>query len=229
MIKAIIFDADKTLYSINTEGAYAELYKYIASQVDDNITKIRDRHKELKESVKHELDPKKRNYEYPISILLSEYDKDTKDIIREAMRIFWDKIIDDLEETPTTIITILELKDKYALAITSDEFRPVLEKKLERIFRSHIDSFSFIITPEDTGTMKPSKTYYELALKKLKVKPEEAIVVGDSYQRDLAPAKTLGIKTVLLANTEDSDKDGNPDFRINKMIELKKIIEKCDS
>ncbi len=229
MIKAIIFDADKTLYNINTEGAYSELYKYIASQVDDSITKIRNRHKELKDSVKKEMDPKKRSYEYPITILLSEYDKDTKDIIQEAMRIFWDRIIEDLEETPTSIITVLELKDKYTLAIASDEFRPVLDKKLERIFRSHIDSFSFIITPEDTGTMKPSKAYYEIALKKLKVHPNEAIVVGDSYLRDLAPAKSLGIKTVLLCHTKDSDKDGNPDYRIKKMIELKKIIEICEA
>lgn len=227
MIKAIIFDADNTLYTINTEEAYSELYKYIASQVHSSITKIRDRHKELRDSVKQELDPKKRNYEYSIAILLSEYDKDTKDIIKEAMRIFWDKIIDDLEETPTTIITVLELKDKYTLAIASDEFRPVLDKKLERIFRSHKDSFTVIITPEDTGTMKPSAKYYELALKKLKVRPDEAIVVGDSYIRDLAPAKSLGIRTVLLA--DPANDDGSPDYSIKKMIELKKIIEICEA
>ena len=220
-IKAIIFDADNTLYTIKTENAYNALYKYLAEQTDDTITNIRNRHKEIRDSIKKERDPQKRTYAYPILTLLKEYDKDTKELIDVALKIFWQKIIDDLEETPTSIITIIELKDKYTLAIASDEFMPILQKKLKRIFGPWADSFKTLTTPEDTNTMKPSEKYYQITLEKLKIKPEEAIVVGDSYIRDLKPAKSCGITTVLLGKVPD----GTPDYHIKKMIELKKIIQ----
>ena len=223
-IKAIIFDADNTLYTIKTENAYNALYKYLAEQTDDTITNIRNRHKEIRDSIKKERDPQKRTYAYPIATLLKEYDKDTKELIDKALKIFWQKIIDDLEETPTSIITIIELKDRYRLAIASDEFMPVLQKKLKRIFGPWADSFKTFVTPEDTNTMKPSEKYYQMSLEKLKIKPEEAIVVGDSYIRDLGPAKSCGITTVLLGEAPD----GEPDYHIKKMIELKKIIQKCE-
>lgn len=223
-IKAIIFDADNTLYTINTAGAYKELYKYLTEQTDDTITNIRDRHKGIRDSIKKEMDPKKRTYAYAIKTLLKEYDKDTKELIEEALKIFWKKIMDDIEETPTSIITIIELKDNYKLAIASDEFIDILQKKLKRIFGPWTDSFSCTVTPEDTNTMKPSPLYTEIALKKLKIKPEQAIMVGDSYTRDLKYAKSQGITTVLLSDTPD----GDPDYRIKKMIELKKIIQKCE-
>ncbi len=223
-IKAIIFDADNTLYTIKTENAYNRLYKYLAEQTDDTTTNIRNRHKEIRDSIKKERDPKKRTYAYPITALLKEYDQDTKEIIDNALKLFWQTIIDDLEETPTSIITIIELKDKYKLAIASDEFMPVLQKKLKRIFGPWADSFKTFTTPEDTNTMKPSEKYYQMSLEKLKIKPEEAIVVGDSYIRDLKPAKSCGITTVLLGATID----GTPDYHIKKMIELKKIIQECE-
>lgn len=224
MIKAIIFDADKTLYTIMTKNAYEALYTYISKETGDTPQNIRIKHKKLIDSIKKESDPKKRSYSYTISILLKEYKKDTKDIILKALDTFWKNIIEDLKETPTTIKTISELKENYTLAIASDEFIINLEKKIEHIFGSKTGPFSYFITPEDTGTMKPSEKYYEIALKKLKIKPNEAIVVGDSYERDLKPAKLHGITTVLLGATYDN----KPDHHIKKMIELKKIIQKCE-
>ncbi|MFH1432467.1 MAG: HAD family hydrolase [archaeon] len=222
MIKAIIFDADNTLYTINTKNAYNELYRYLASHVKDTPSNITNRHKEIVESLKKGKDPKKRTYSHAISTLLKAYDKETKDTIDQALEIFWEKVIDDLEETPTSILSIIDLKDRYTLAIASDEFLPILQKKLKRIFGPWADSFSIFVTPEDTNTMKPSPLYYEMSLKKLKIKPDQAIVVGDSYERDIRPAKSCGIKTVLLSDTLE----GDPDYHIKKMIELKKILEK---
>ena len=37
------------------------------------------------------------------------------------------------------------------------------------------------------------------------------------------------IKQILFAATTDRNSHGNPDYRIKKMIELKKIIEICET
>jgi len=41
-------------------------------------------------------------------------------------------------------------------------------------------------------------------MEKLKLSPEEILVVGDSDERDLLPAKKLGIKTIKISPCEFS-------------------------
>lgn len=58
--------------------------------------------------------------------------------------------------------------------------------------------FDVVVAYEDTGKKKPDKAPFEVALSKLNVKPEDAVMVGDWYERDIEGAKNLGIKTVLV-------------------------------
>jgi len=57
---------------------------------------------------------------------------------------------------------------------------------------------------------KPSRVIYQIALEKLGVPPERAIMVGDQVYTDIAPAKDLGMTTVLvltgLTSREDLDR-----------------------
>jgi putative hydrolase of the HAD superfamily len=53
---------------------------------------------------------------------------------------------------------------------------------------------------------KPELKIYRLTLKKLKVKPEECIFIDDK-EKNLKPAKKLGIKTVLAKNPKQVIRD----------------------
>jgi len=57
---------------------------------------------------------------------------------------------------------------------------------------------------------KPSRVIYQVALDKLGVPPEKAIMVGDQVYTDIIPAKELGLTTVLvltgLTSREDLEK-----------------------
>jgi FMN phosphatase YigB (HAD superfamily) len=48
------------------------------------------------------------------------------------------------------------------------------------------------------GVRKPDPAIFQLALTGLGVRGEEAFVVGDSYDRDIVPAKKLGCRTIWL-------------------------------
>jgi putative hydrolase of the HAD superfamily len=48
------------------------------------------------------------------------------------------------------------------------------------------------------GRIKPHPSIFERALAELDVEPEEAVMVGDSYDDDIAGARALGIRAILV-------------------------------
>jgi HAD superfamily hydrolase (TIGR01458 family) len=72
---------------------------------------------------------------------------------------------------------------------------------------------------------KPSPMIYKMALNKLKIKPNDAIAIGDDILTDMAGGKEFGIKTILVKTGKYIEGDENkikPDKVINN---LKEIIE----
>ncbi len=55
-----------------------------------------------------------------------------------------------------------------------------------------------VITSQDTGFSKPHPGIFQAALKQAKVKPSEAIYVGDQYQFDVVGANGAGMLGILL-------------------------------
>jgi len=94
---------------------------------------------------------------------------------------------------PRTISTLIELKKKYKLAIISDA--PRLNAWFRLVALNIDDFFDVVITAADVRKQKTHSTPFRAALKQLKIKPEEALMVGDRIKRDIRTAKALGIKT----------------------------------
>lgn len=69
---------------------------------------------------------------------------------------------------------------------------------------------------------KPSKIIGKLLLDKLKLKPEEVLLLGDRLETDIALGNKLGMKTALvltgISKREDIEKSGiEPDFVLDKL------------
>ena len=200
MIKAILFDADYTLYQIQTEPAYRALYSSLEKKLSLSAEKIREAHSTKIEKVKSSKDPFKRDYAFALTWALAHLGApDAEGIAREALDLFWTEILENLTWEPDILETMRALKKKYRLAIASDEFPENLEKKLHKIFGNWQDFFEFLITSRETGEMKPSTLYYQLALKKLELRPSEVLAVGDSLERDIEPACAWGLQTLLIS------------------------------
>ena len=67
---------------------------------------------------------------------------------------------------------------------TKKEVKALTKKYWEHVFK------------HDTGINKPHKSLYNLIFKKLKVKADECVMVGDKPYADLRLAKQLGLETV---------------------------------
>jgi len=81
--------------------------------------------------------------------------------------------------------------------------------------------FDVIITREDAPP-KPSREPIILACKRLRLSPEEVVLVGD-YKFDIIAGKNAGVKTILLKD-RDSSFCELADVVISSLKEIKDII-----
>ena len=80
-------------------------------------------------------------------------------------------------------------------------------------------------TPETTGAAKPDLKAFLAVLAKMKVDPEEAVMVGDSVENDILPAKELGMKPVLINRGRKAKKpDDSSIAMIKNLGELKRFL-----
>lgn len=82
--------------------------------------------------------------------------------------------------------------------------------------------FGAIIDSASVGVRKPDPAIFRLTCEALRIPPGDTVVVGDSYSRDIVPAKTLGCHTVWLhGRSWDTQVDtSQADFVIHSMCEL---------
>lgn len=103
-----------------------------------------------------------------------------------------------------------QLAPEYLLAVISNFYgniETVLEElSLKKYFTSIVDSAV-------VGIRKPDPKIFEIALNELGVSPIDAVMIGDSYDNDIKPAKSLGCYTIWInikgwnnpADTKDAD------------------------
>jgi putative hydrolase of the HAD superfamily len=89
--------------------------------------------------------------------------------------------------------------------------------------------FDAVVTFDDTGVKKPDPKPFQTALDHLKLKPDEAIMIGDWAERDMVGAKAVGLKTVF-ARYGDLQNQQNviADYEVNDIQELLDIIPKTN-
>jgi putative hydrolase of the HAD superfamily len=70
---------------------------------------------------------------------------------------------------------------------------------LDLLSRSDIlDCFAHKFTRDDFTITKPDPRYFEQILSKIQARPEQCIMIGDRIDKDIIPAKQLGMKTILI-------------------------------
>lgn len=93
----------------------------------------------------------------------------------------------------STLMTLM--KRGLRLAVVSDAPRREAWLRLCYLNLHHV--FDAVVTFEDTGERKPSPAPFRLALERLGVAPEEALMVGDWPERDVVGAMQAGLRTAF--------------------------------
>ncbi len=135
--------------------------------------------------------------------------------------VFWKKVCSELKVSEPSVPSLLSkafravyseksevlsivssLKGNgYKIALLSNTETPMLDFFYEKKYKFFdVTVFSCV-----EGITKPDRRIYEITLKRLGVKPQEAVFIDDR-EENISGAKNIGINTVLFQNSEQFKK-----------------------
>ena len=121
------------------------------------------------------------------------------------------------------------LSGRYRLAVVSNSLSCLPRKILEDAGLTRY--FQAIIISGEVGWRKPHERIFRMALGRLGLPPEQVVHVGNSPSEDVAGAKAVGMKAILLLGPEASEPaawEAQPDLVITSLRQLPRALEELD-
>lgn len=225
MIKAVLFDLDNTLI---------DFMKVKRSSVDAAIDAM------LAAGVK----VKKKKAEKILYSLYKKHGIEHQQIFQKFLRAVLGKIsykalaegivayrkkqAGILQPYSDVVPTLKKLRQqRLKLAIVSDA--PRLKAWIRLVEMGLHNYFDIVVCHEDTGHYKHTGLPFKRALKLLRLKPEQCLMVGDWPERDIVGAKKLGIRTVFAryGATKKISSSG-ADFEIDSVKAVTAVVNKLN-
>lgn len=144
----------------------------------------------------------------------------------DAMR--WQEAVLDIlygqtkEETAKSKAVLVKLKERYPMVLVSNFYGNIStvlgEFGLDGLFDSIVESAV-------VGVRKPDHRIFTLGVEALGMEPDKVTVVGDSYDKDIVPAKRAGCRTVWMRGEGWTDTTESDTSAADAVItELKEIL-----
>lgn len=217
-IKAIIFDLDNTIIDFQTMK-HKCCEKAVKAMIKAGLkTSYKKAYAELFELYSyHGIE----DHEIFNKLLKKLTGKIDYQILTHGIIAYRNERLTHLKPYPQTEQTLKALKKKgVKLGIISDA--PKLQAWLRLVSMGLDNYFDHVITSNNHIRKKEPKPFKKM-LKELKVKPNEAIYVGDNPTRDIKEAKRNGLLTAFAKY--GSENNAKADYVLNKISDLKKIVE----
>jgi HAD superfamily hydrolase (TIGR01509 family) len=222
LLKAVIFDLDGVLIKFNLDSRKIKedvISYFVKNGLQNGLLNSASSFSSIRENV--------RTY-------FSKTGKDTSWIeekLNEAEKIAVEHEIKAAAVTellPNARTTLIALK---SMGLRLAVFTYNNSRAAQMALRRHkLDNFFDVIIARDMVTRpKPSSMHLDVVLSKLGITKNEAIVVGDT-EMDIKPCKELGVKVIAITTgirTADELKSYNPDFLIDDLSDLPKIVTAC--
>ena len=183
-IKAIIFDYGGVLSTPGKIGFFCERY----------ATKLNKNPEEFMELIKENWNKAKIN-----KIKSTLFWTKAAEFLEIDSEKFRRHLLNSFKFQEGVLIIIKTLKENYKVVLLSNQLEDWLE---EVIKEKELDKvFDVIVTSYTSKIAKPDIMIFKETVEKLEVKPEECIYVDD-LEKNIPPAKKLGMKTILFKNNK---------------------------
>jgi putative hydrolase of the HAD superfamily len=140
----------------------------------------------------------------------------------EGSMVYWPKI----SLIPGVEKCLKELFENYIICVASnagDSDAELLGMALEKMEIKKY--FKKLYTSKELGCEKPDLNFFKMIATDLRVRPDECVMIGNSYTNDVFPAKKFGMKAIFF-DEHDKGQLGMADFKINSMSELMDVLKK---
>ena len=117
-----------------------------------------------------------------------------------------------------------ELGHNFRLAMLTNGVPDMQHSKIDRArLRTYFD---VIVVAGEIGVGKPQAKAFEVVLDRLRIGPDESVMVGDNLERDVAGAQAIGIRAIWVNRVEARELAGKvqPDGQIKDLSELMPLV-----
>ena len=121
------------------------------------------------------------------------------------------------------------LHDRFVLAVGSNaglSDGELMAQALDRVGLRR--RFRHFFTNKELGAEKPDPEFFREMLRRLTLDPQECIMVGNNYEKDIAPAKAVGMRTIWLSDDGSAEDCPSADAIIRSMSELEEAVSRID-
>ena len=214
-VKACIFDVDGTL--AETETVHLEAFNQVFSEFQLNWIWDQTLYKKLLQIAGSK---NRINYFNNLS-----KPKLSNNLIREILERKNRLYIENLQKNSVKVCSGVKelvnlLKNEMKLAIATSTSKENVDALILKIWGEKTNAiFSAISTPEEYAKNKPAPDLYINALKKLSLKPHQAIAIEDS-EIGLKSAKAAKIKTIVVPSIYSQGSDfSNADLVVSDLFD----------
>ena len=125
---------------------------------------------------------------------------------------------------PAAEATLDDLARTHRLGLVTNGAADLQREKLA--VTTLASRFATIVISSDVGVGKPDPAVFRAALRALSVSADDAVMVGDSLERDVAGARAAGMRSVWLDRIDDAAAGGPavPTARIRDLGELRRAL-----
>ena len=136
-------------------------------------------------------------------------------------------VVDDLyakvkDYTHQSVELLTALKKKYRMVLVSNFYGNISVVLHEFGFDG---MFEKIIESAVVGIRKPDPRIYMLGVETLQMKPEEVVVIGDSFKKDIIPAKKIGCSAIWIKGETWTDENNDESLPDTIITDLKQLID----
>lgn len=119
---------------------------------------------------------------------------------------------------------ITHIRKKYKTGLLTNGRTSIQYGKIDQL--GIRNEFDLIIVSEEARVKKPDPRIFEMAYKRLDVKPHECIFIGDHPVNDIEGAAKCGMKTIWMKVNQPWTEEltAKPIYTINRLSELLKLF-----
>jgi putative hydrolase of the HAD superfamily len=202
-IKGIIFDCYNTLIDIKTDDVDLDTYNQVSNWLIYQGVKIdpEELMAEYKKMSKEELESRwEKNPEIKIELVFGKickkhalWDINESAVGLDAARAFRAASLRQFSALHQSVKLLKELEG-YPMGIVSNAQAIYAEAELKYLdLHKH---FKFVIYSSEFGHRKPDPRIILEGARKLGLKPEEILSIGDNEEQDITPSEKLGMKAM---------------------------------
>ena len=232
MYRNIFIDLDNTLWDFHTNSKNVLSVLFFKYGLDkyfkdfDEYFKIYSEHNDylweqyaLNRINKDELN--KERFAYPLKVK----ELDLPEVEEGMQNNYLPLLSEQTVLMPGCIETLDYLKSKgYKLYLVSNGFVEIQHKKLSGAgLYKYFDKLFF---SEEIKAHKPSRVFFDTAIKSTNSKKKESIVIGDNFLADIEGAKNAGLHQVWFCTSGElqTSLPFSPTYTITQLIDLKNIL-----